>query len=117
MNPQQPDDRPDTALVQVTDQALADSLAATVLATPGVLRLEPTLQSTLRRFIAAAAQHSPTPSGPSGTVTGSNQLTITHRPGPTRQAETQVSVDITTTPVAPSRQIARSVLTRAGEWD
>jgi len=109
VDPQHHDVRPDTARIQATDATLADSLAAAVLATPGVLRLEPPRQSSLRRFMAATTQHPPTPSGPSGTVAGSNELTITHRLGPTRQAETQVSVDIATTPVAPARQIARSV--------
>src|SRR6478752_1224911 len=68
VDPQHHDVRPDTARIQATDATLADSLAAAVLATPGVLRLEPTLQSSLRRFMAATTQHSRTPSGPSGTV-------------------------------------------------
>ena len=109
VSPQHPDDRPDTAVVQAADATLADSLAAAVLATPGVLRLEPTLQSSLRRFMAATTQHLPIPGGPSGKVAGSNEITITHRPGPTRLAETQVSVDIATSPHAPALQIARSV--------
>jgi hypothetical protein len=110
VSPEHPDDRPDTAVVQAADPTLADSLAAAVLATPGVLRLEPTLQSSLRRFMAATTQHLPIPGGPSGKVAGSNEITITHRPGPTRLAETQVSVDIATSPLAaPALQIARSV--------
>jgi hypothetical protein len=109
VSPQHPDDRPDTAVIQAADATLADSLAAAVLATPGVLRLEPTLQSSLRRFIAATTQHLPIPGWPSGKVAGSHVITITHRPGPTHLPETQVSVDIATSPLAPARQIARSV--------
>ena len=89
--------------------ALLDSLAADVLATHGVLRLEPTLQGSLRRLMTATKQQLPGPSRPSATIAGSERITVTHRPGPTGGAETQVSVDIATSTLAPARQIARTV--------
>jgi hypothetical protein len=89
--------------------ALLDSLAAAVLATHGVLRLEPTLQGSLRRLMTATKQQLPG-SGPlTAAVAGSERVTVTHRPGPTGRAETQVSVDIATSTLAPARQIARTV--------
>ena len=91
------------------DAALLDSLAAAVLATHGVLRLEPTLQGSLRRLMTATKQQLPSPSRLTGTVAGSERITATHRPGPTGRAETQVSVDIATSTVASARQIARTV--------
>ena len=91
------------------DAALLDSLAAAVLATHGVLRLEPTLPGSLRRLMTATKQPLPSPSWPAGTVAGSERITVTHRPGPTGRAETQVSVDIATSTLAPARQIARTV--------
>ena len=108
-SPQHPDDRPAPTVIQAADATLADSLAAAVLATPGVLRLEPTLQDSLRRYSAATTQPLPIPGGPSGNVAGSSAITITHRPGPTHLAETQVSVDIATSPAASTLQIARAV--------
>jgi hypothetical protein len=90
------------------DAALLDSLAAAVLATHGVLRLEPTLHGSLRRLMTAR-QRPPGPGRPSATVAGSDKITITHRPGPTGRAETQVSVDIATSALVPARQIARTV--------
>jgi hypothetical protein len=91
------------------DAALLDSLAAAVLATHGVLRLEPTLQGSLRRLMTATKQQLPG-SGPlTAAVAGSERVTVTHRPGPTGRAETQVSVDIATSTLAPARQIARTV--------
>jgi hypothetical protein len=93
----------------VIDAALLDSLAAAVLATHGVLRLEPTLQGSLRRLMTATKQQLPG-SGPlTAAVAGSERVTVTHRPGPTGRAETQVSVDIATSTLAPARQIARTV--------
>src|SRR5687767_9451020 len=91
------------------DAALLDSLAADVLATYGVLRLEPTLQGSLRRLMAATKQQPPGPGRLTATVAGSERITVTHRPGPTGRAETQVSVDIATSSLAPARQIARTV--------
>jgi hypothetical protein len=91
------------------DAALLDSLAAAVLATDGVLRLEPTLQGSLRRLMTATKQQLPGPGQPSATVAGSDRITVTHRPGPTGRAETQVSVDIATSTLAPAREIARTV--------
>jgi hypothetical protein len=91
------------------DAGLLDSLAAAVLATPGVLRLEPTLQGSLRRLMTATKQQPPGPGRPAATVAGSDRITVTHRPGPTGRAETQVSVDIATSSLAPARQIARTV--------
>jgi hypothetical protein len=88
--------------------ALLDSLAADVLATPGVLRLEPTLQDSLRRLMTAR-QRPPGPGRLTATVAGSDRITVTHRPGPTGRAETQVSIDIATSTLAPARQIARTV--------
>ena len=76
--------------------ALLDSLAAAVLATHGVLRLEPTLQGSLRRLMTATKQQLPGPGRLTATVAGSERITVTHRPGPTGRAETQVSVDIAT---------------------
>jgi len=90
------------------DAALLDSLAAAVLATHGVLRLEPTLHGSLRRLMTAR-QRPPGPGRPSATVAGSDKITVTHRPGPTGRAETQVSVDIATSTLAPALQIARTV--------
>jgi hypothetical protein len=93
----------------VIDAALLDSLAAAVLATHGVLRLEPTLQGSLRRLMTATKQQLPG-SGPlTAAVAGSERVTVTHRPGPTGRAETQLSVDIATSTLAPARQIARTV--------
>jgi len=91
------------------DPTLLDSLAAAVLATHGVLRLEPTLQGSLRRLMTATKQQLPGPGRPTATVAGSERITITHRPGPTGRAETQVSVDIATSTLASARQIARIV--------
>jgi hypothetical protein len=91
------------------DAALLDSLAAAVLATHGVLRLEPTLQGSLRRLMTATKQQLPGPGRLTATVAGSERITVTHRPGPTGRAETQVSVDIATSTLAPARQIARTV--------
>jgi hypothetical protein len=91
------------------DATLLDSLAAAVLATHGVLRLEPTLQDSLRRLMTATKQQLPGPGRLTGTVAGSERITVTHRPGPTGRAETQVSVDIATSTIAPARQIARTV--------
>ena len=90
------------------DAALLDSLVAAVHATHGVLRLEPTLHGSLRRLMTAR-QRPPGPGRPSATVAGSDKITVTHRPGPTGRAETQVSVDIATSNLAPARQIARTV--------
>ena len=90
------------------DAALLDSLAAAVHATHGVLRLEPTLHGSLRRLMTAR-QRPPGPGRPAATVAGSDKITITHRPGPTGRAETQVSVDIATSALVPARQIARTV--------
>jgi hypothetical protein len=89
--------------------ALLDSLAADVLATHGVLRLEPTLQDSLRRLMTATKQQLPGPGRLTATVAGSDRITVTHRPGPTGRAETQVSIDIATSTLAPARQIARTV--------
>ena len=91
------------------DAALLDSLAAAVLAIDGVLRLEPTLQSSLRRLMTATKQRRPGPGRPSAKVAGSDKITVTHRPGPTGRAETHVSVDIATSALAPARQIAHTV--------
>ncbi|HEY6685622.1 MAG TPA: hypothetical protein VI094_05365 [Propionibacteriaceae bacterium] len=91
------------------DAALLESLAAAVLATHGVLRLEPTLQGSLRRLMTATKQQLPGPGRPSATVAGSDKITVTYRPGPTGRAETQLSVDIATSTLAPARQIARTV--------
>jgi hypothetical protein len=91
------------------DAALLDSLAAAVLATHGVLRLEPTLQGSLRRLMTATKQQLPGPGPLTATVAGSDRITVTHRPGPTGRAETQVSVDIATSTLAPARQIAHTV--------
>jgi hypothetical protein len=91
------------------DAALLDSLAAAVLATHGVLRLEPTLQGSLRRLMTATKQQLPGPGRPAATVAGSDKITVTYRPGPTGRGETQVSVDIATSTLAPARQIARTV--------
>jgi hypothetical protein len=93
----------------VIDAALLDSLAAAVLATHGVLRLEPTLQGSLRRLMTATKQQLPGPGPLTAAVAGSERVTVTHRPGPTGRAETQVSVDIATSTLAPARQIARTV--------
>jgi hypothetical protein len=93
----------------VIDAALLDSLAAAVLATHGVLRLEPTLQGSLRRLMTATKQQLPGPGRLTATVAGSDRITVTHRPGPTGRAETQVSIDIATSTLAPARQIARTV--------
>jgi hypothetical protein len=89
--------------------ALLDSLAAAVLATHGVLRLEPTLQGSLRRLMSATKQQLPGPGRLTATVAGSDKIAVTQRPGPTGRAETQVSVDIATSTLAPARQIARTV--------
>jgi hypothetical protein len=91
------------------DAALLDSLAAAVLATHGVLRLESTLQGSLRRLMTATKQQRPGPGRLTATVAGSETITATHRPGPTGRAETHVSVDIATSTLAPARQIARTV--------
>ena len=91
------------------DATLLDSLAAAVLTTHGVLRLEPTLQCSLRRLMTATKQQLPGPGRPAAAVAGSDKITVTHRPGPTGRAETQVSVDIATSTLAPARQIARTV--------
>jgi hypothetical protein len=91
------------------DATLLDSLAAAVLATHEVLRLEPTLQGSLRRLMTATKQRPPGPGRPAATVAGSDRITVTHRFGPTGRAETQVSVDIATSSLAPARQIARTV--------
>ena len=91
------------------DAALLDSLAAAVLATHGVLRLEPTLQGSLRRLMTATKQQLPGPGRLTATVTASDRITVTRRPGLTGRAETQVSVDIATSTIAPARQIARTV--------
>ena len=99
----QPDQHP------AVDAALLDSLAAAVLATHGVLRLEPTLKDSLRRLMTATKQQLPGPGRLTATVAGSDRITVTHRPGPTGRAETQVSIDIATSTLAPARQIARTV--------
>ena len=91
------------------DAALLDSLAAAVLATHGVLRLEPTLQGSLRQLMTATKQQLPGPGRPAATVAGSDRITVTQRPGPTGRAEIQVSVDIATSTLASARQIARTV--------
>jgi hypothetical protein len=91
------------------DAALLDSLAAAVLATRGVLRLEPTLQGSLRQLMTATKQQLPGPGRLIATVAGSERITVTHRFGQTGRAETQVSVDIATSNLAPARQIARTV--------
>jgi hypothetical protein len=91
------------------DATLLDGLAAAVLATDGVLRLEPTLQGSLRLLMTATQQRPPGPGRPAATVAGSDRITVTHRFGPTGRAETQVSVDIATSSLAPARQIARTV--------
>jgi hypothetical protein len=91
------------------DAPLLDSLAAAVLATHGVLRLEPTLQGSLRRLMTATKQQLSGPCRLTATVAGSDKITVTQRPGPTGGAETQVSVDIATSTLAPARQIARTV--------
>ena len=91
------------------DAALLDSLAADVLATHGVLRLEPTLQDSLRRLMTATKQQLPGPGPLTAAVADSERITVTQRPGPTGRAETQVSVDIATSTLAPARQIARTV--------
>jgi hypothetical protein len=91
------------------DATLLDSLAAAVLATRGVLRLEPTLQGSLRRLMTATKQRPPGPGRPAATVTSSDKITVTYRFGPTGRAETQISVDIATSTLAPARQIARTV--------
>jgi hypothetical protein len=93
----------------VIDAALLDSLTAAVLATHGVLRLEPTLQGSLRRLMTATQQQLPGPGPLTATVAGSDRITVTYRPGPTGRAETQLSVDIATSTLAPARQIARTV--------
>src|SRR5512132_2019787 len=69
---------------------------AAVLATDGVLRLEPTLQGSLRRLMTATKQQLPGPGRLTTTVAGSETITVTHRPGPTGRAETRVSVDSAT---------------------
>ena len=91
------------------DAALLDSLAAAVLATHGVLRLEPTLQGSLRRLMTATKQQRPGPGRLTATVTASDRITVTRRPGLTGRPETQVSIDIATSTLAPARQIARTV--------
>jgi hypothetical protein len=91
------------------DATLLESLAAAVLGTHGVLRLEPTLQGSLRRLMTATKQRRPGPGRLTTTVAGSDRITVTHRSGPTGRAETQVSVDIATSTLAPARQIARTV--------
>jgi hypothetical protein len=91
------------------DAALLDSLAAAALATHGVLRLEPTLQDSLRRLMTATKQQLPGPGPLTAAVARSERITVTHRPGPTGRAETQVSIDIATSTLAPARQIARTV--------
>ena len=91
------------------DAALLDSLVAAVHATHGVLRLEPTLHGSLRRLMTATKQQLPGPGPLTRTVAGSDKITVTHRPGPTGRAETQLSVDIATSNLAPARQIARTV--------
>jgi hypothetical protein len=91
------------------DAALLDSLAAAVLATQGVLRLEPTLQGSLRRLMTTTKQQLPGPGRPTATVAGSETIMVTYRPGPTGRPETQVSVDIATSTLASARQIARTV--------
>lgn len=108
-SPQQPDERSDTAVVPATEATLLDSLTAAVLATHGVLRLEPTLHSSLRRFMTATKQQLPVPNRPSATVAGTGGIMVTHRTGHPDLTETQVSVDIATSPLAPARQIARAV--------
>ncbi len=91
------------------DAPLLDSLAAAVLGTHGVLRLEPTMQGSLRRLMTATKQQLPSPGQLTATLAGSDRITVTQRPGPTGRAETQVSVDIATSTLAPARQIARTV--------
>ena len=90
------------------DATLLDSLAAAVLATHGVLRLEPSLQSSLRRLMTATKQQLPIPNRPSVSA-GAGGITVIHRTGPAGITETQVSVDIATSPLAPAREIARAV--------
>jgi hypothetical protein len=92
-----------------TDATLLDSLAAAVLATHGVLRLEPTLQGSLRRLMTATKQQLPGTGRLTGTVAAFDKITVTHRLGPTGRAETQVSVDLATSTLAPARQIAHTV--------
>jgi hypothetical protein len=91
------------------DATLLDSLAAAVLATRGVLRLEPTLPGRLRRLMTATKQQLPGPGRLTATVAGSDMITVTYHSGPTGRAETQVSVDIATSSLAPALQIARTV--------
>jgi hypothetical protein len=105
----QPDQRPDPTVVPAAEVTLLDSLAAAVLATHGVLRLEPSLQSSLRRFMTATKQQLPIPNRPSVNVAGAGGITVIHRTGPAGLMETQVSVDIATSPLAPAREIARAV--------
>src|SRR5215211_1958876 len=70
------------------DAALLDSLAAAVLATDGVLRLEPALHGAPRRLMPATKQRPPGPGRPAGTGAGSDRITVTRRVGPTGRAET-----------------------------
>jgi hypothetical protein len=91
------------------DTTLLDSLAAAVLATRGVLRLEPTLPGSLRRLMTATKQQLPGPGRLTATVAGSDMITVTHHSGPTGRPETQLSVDIATSTLASARQIARTV--------
>jgi hypothetical protein len=89
--------------------ALRDSLAAAVLATHGVLRLEPALPGSLRRLMTATKQQVAGPDRLTATVAGPDRITVTQRFGPAGRAETQVSIDIATSTLAPARQIARTV--------
>jgi hypothetical protein len=58
--------------------------------------------------MTATKQQLPGP-GPLTAMVGSERLTVAHRSGPTGRVETQVSVDIATSTLAPARQIARTV--------
>jgi hypothetical protein len=92
-----------------SDATLLDSLAVAVLATRGVLRLEPTLPGSLRRLMTATKQQPHGPGRLTATVAGSDMITVSHHSGPTGRAETKVSVDIATSSLVPARQIARTV--------
>ncbi|SDS92258.1 hypothetical protein SAMN04488543_2649 [Friedmanniella luteola] len=79
----------------VADDALSSSLVTAVLATPGVVRLEPTLQAALRRL-----------GGSTGTgATGEVRVT--------RRGEiVDLSVDVVTEPDAQARRTAEAVRAR-----
>jgi hypothetical protein len=106
--PASPDPRQRDHRHPAIDATLLDSMAAAVLATPGVLRLEPNLPRSLRRSMTAT-QQLPGPGRLTATVAGSEMITVTHHPGPNGRLATQVSVDIATSTLATARQIARTV--------